>query len=183
MKEFLSSVKINENPPDEKKQRLSFFRPCHSKIVRDHHGCVAETHGQQRSGESSEQKKGATSGVLWLENVSREKLASGQQRSGASYVTGEGCIFSWLSLFFLLWELGQKLGKRSGINQAPAVQGWLFRSYYCLLSWTIARNNGLTSYKSDLQMQVAADCRPEFCFYTWSGHCPLVYSVSPYKGK
>ena len=105
--------------------------------------------------------------------------------AGLGFVLG----FLWL---FLSWKWGQTFGKLSTINQIVAIWGQKLKQQ--LTFWTVSKDSGLISSKSDLEYaaflgqllgmrvwfpgQVSAGCGSEIYFYRCSGHHLCAYSVS-----
>ena len=135
-------VKGNEDQLDEK-SKAYFFRLCYSWGVSHHHLCFGSNSKAGRELRELHNEKGKSSDARWLAHVALESW-----RWDILYAWC-GSIFGLLWLV-LCWELRQKLGRLSVINQVLLVWGLLFQQLL-LTFWIVTKDSNLASFESDLQ--------------------------------
>lgn len=109
-----------------------------------------------------------------------------RSRTFVSLVTSAYLIFFW---FVLSWKQGQKLGKLSEINSGhlgPIITEIFVKipglsieiAIWIPVSLVYRRLASLLQMWRLVSCAGCCMCRSRFCFYIWSGHYSLIYSVS-----
>ena len=142
-----------------RKNRSHLFRACSSKGVSHHHLHLSGTQRQAESREELQPKK--RKGKLQV-CYNWRLFACGPWRGPDKKLS---ILYDWFGEHTCPFLIGPELEAYATNKEAGS-------------NWPIPDPSGMIAVGVWLTRLVVTDCGLEFYCHIWSGHCPLVYSIS-----